>query len=350
MRTSRALPATASTLLFLTLAAGSAAAPETAGTAGAPGSTGAPPRFAAVPPSYGSPQPIPTPEIFEPGRISTGDDESHPAFSPDGRELYFLRNTPDFRHWTILVSRFEGGHWSKPEVAPFSGRYSDAAPSFSPDGQTFFFLSTRPLDGKGPEREDTEIWQRRKTAQGWSEPEPIAALSSETDEWLPTATASGTLYFCSSRPGGKGGTDVWRSRRVNGEYTEPENLGEPVNTPGNETEPYVAPDESYLILAAGRPQGRGSYDLYVSFHCGDRWTEPVPLGAEVNSTAWDFAPRVTPDGRYLFFSSNRSAFERPLGRRLGTKELAERLHAPGNGLRDLYRVEVGALGWKRPCP
>jgi Tol biopolymer transport system component len=352
MRTSRALTVTVFSLLFLSLAAGAASALGSSGTtgaAGAPSGVGASPPSAPVTSPYGSPRPILTPEIFEPGRISTGDDESHPAFWPDGRELYFLRNTPDFRHWTILVSRFEGGRWSEPEVAPFSGRYSDADPSFSPDGQTFFFISTRPLDGKGPEREDTEIWLRRKTAQGWSEPEPIAALSSETDEWLPTVTASGTLYFGSSRPGGKGGTDVWRSRCLDGEYTAPENLGEPVNTSGNETEPFVAPDESYLILAAGRPEGRGSYDLYVSYHCGGKWTNPVPLGAEVNSTAWDFAPRVTPDGRYLYFSSNRSAFEKPLERRLGTKELMERLRSPGNGLRDVYRVEVEALGLKRPC-
>jgi Tol biopolymer transport system component len=288
--------------------------------------------------------------VFEPGLLSTGDDESHAVFSPDGNELYFLLNTSDFRHWTIVGSRFLSGRWTAPEVAPFSGRYSDADPAFSPDGQTLYFISTRPVDGKGPERRDTDIWRMRKTDAGWGEPEHPARLSSETDEWLPTVTASGTLYFGSSRPGGKGGTDVWRSRLVDGEYAEPENLGEPVNTPALETEPFVASDESYMILAAGRPEGLGAYDLYVSYNCAGSWSKPENLGKEINSIAWDFAPRVTPDGRYLFFASNRSAFEGPLERRLGTKELTEALHRPGNGLRDIYRVDVSALGLRSPCP
>ena len=71
------------------------------------------------------------PAFFAPGEITTGDDESHPTFTPDGRALYFLKNTPDFQHWTVVVSRLEGGHWTTPEVAPFSGRYDDADVSFT---------------------------------------------------------------------------------------------------------------------------------------------------------------------------------------------------------------------------
>lgn len=284
------------------------------------------------------------PEIFEPGILSTGDDESHPVFSPDGRELYFLRNTPDFRHWTIVLSRFVAGRWRAPEVAPFSGRFSDADPAFSADGKWLYFISTRPVDGVGPERSDTEIWRLRRTAHGWGEPEHLAALSSPADEWFPTLTRDGTLYFGSERPGGQGGIDVWRSRLVSHEYAAPENLGAPLNTPAHETEPFVSLDESFMILATSRPGGLGAYDLYVSYRCGDSWTPAEHLGGGLNSSGWDFGAKLTPDGKTLYFSSNRSRFEQPLEGRLDTQALERALHSPGNGLRDLYRVDASALG------
>jgi hypothetical protein len=300
-------------------------------------------------PPYTAAHPLPKPEIFQPGVISTGDDESHLAFTPDGRTLYLIRNTPDFRHWTIVVSHHDSGRWSVPEVAPFSGRYNDADPAFSADGRTLFFISTRPIDGKGAERADTEIWRMQRKGEGWGEPEHLARLSSDRDEWFPTVAANGTLYFGSERPGGHGGCDIWRSRLVDGEYAEPENLGEPLNTAANEVEPFIAPDESYLIVAAGHPEGLGFYDLYVSYPCAGAWTKLEHLRGDINSTGWDFAPKVTPDGRYLFFASNRSAFEKPLDHRWGTRELAAALHRPGNGLRDIYQVEVSALGLRSPC-
>ena len=84
----------------------------------------------------------PEPQIFAENSISTSDDESHPGFTPDGKTLYFLKNDPSFNHWTIVVSREQNGKWSTPEVAPFSGQFSDADPFITLDGQRFFFIST----------------------------------------------------------------------------------------------------------------------------------------------------------------------------------------------------------------
>ena len=98
----------------------------------------------------------PEPQLFGENLISTGDDESHPAFTPDGKTLYFLKNDPSFNHWTIVVSHEQNGKWSTPEVAPFSGQFSDADPFITLDGQRFFFISTRPVNGKA--KEDTDIW------------------------------------------------------------------------------------------------------------------------------------------------------------------------------------------------
>ena len=104
------------------------------------------------------------PELFGQNVISTGDDESHPAFTPDRKTLYFLKNDPSFNYWTIVVSHQPNGKWSTPEVAPFSGQFSDADPFITLDGQRFFFISTRPVNGKP--KEDTDIWMMSRPEAG----------------------------------------------------------------------------------------------------------------------------------------------------------------------------------------
>ncbi|HJU40559.1 MAG TPA: hypothetical protein VJ724_13365 [Tahibacter sp.] len=302
--------------------------------------------FAASP--YGSPIPLPTPVPFAPGIVSTGLSDGPPTFSPDGRNLYFLRNSPDGRYWTVVVSAFRDGRWQPPEVAPFSGRYNDADPTFSRDGRTLWLASNRPAHGRA--HSDTDIFVAHRTGDAWGEFARVDAVSSPADEYFPIVADSGTIYFASERDGGKGGTDVWRARRVGDGYAPPENLTA-LNTRGNEIEALAAPDESYVILASdGRPDTRGKYDLYVSWQCDGQWGEPRNLGDGINSDAKDYAPKLSPDGRYLFFTSNRSTFGEPAGRTLTTAELARRLDAPGNGLNDVYQVDVDALQLVSPCP
>src|SRR5215213_9990734 len=122
-------------------------------------------------PPYASAQPVREPAVFGRGVISTGDFDSHPAFTPDGKTLYFVRSTPNFNLWTILISRFEKGAWRTPEVAPFSGQYSDADPFITPDGSRLYFISNRPVAGKT--KPDLDIWVMERTAAGWGEPKNI---------------------------------------------------------------------------------------------------------------------------------------------------------------------------------
>lgn len=296
-------------------------------------------------PPYAAPQPLPEPALFGAGIISTGDYETHPAFTPDGRTLYFVKSTPTFRFWTIVVSRFEGGRWTEPEVAPFSGRYSDADPFITADGQQLYFISERPAPDKPPSKtRDLDIWVMDKTPTGWGEPRnPGAPVNSGGAEWYPTLTRDGTIYFGSDRPGGSGATDLYRARLVNGQYAAPENLGAAINTEFEEYEPFIAPDESYLIfMAAGRPDGRaGSADLYLSYRRAGVWTKAQNLGEPINSNATEYSPKLSPDGKYLFFASTRG--RRPPEQRLSYQDLLTWLRGPRNGLGDIYQVDVGAL-------
>ena len=279
--------------------------------------------------------PLKEPAVFADGIISTGDYESHPAFTPDGRTLYFVKSTPAFTDWTIYVSRFADGRWSAPEVAPFSGTYRDADPFVTTDGNLLYFISDRPVDGK--RREDMDIWVMKRGSDGsWGEPKNVGApVNSEGSEWLPRLAANGTLYFGSDRPGGLGKTDLYRARREGATFGPAESLGPAVNSDADEYEPCIAPDESFIVfMAAGRPDDTGGGDLYISYRKDGGWTPPKNLGPKVNRRALDISPYLSPDGKYFFFSSARRDGEFPPGQRPSRSR---------NGLGDIYQMDLGSL-------
>lgn len=298
-------------------------------------------------PPYTSLTPVSQPKIFGPGIISTGEYDTHPAFTPDGKTLYFLRSTPNFNLWTILVSRFVKGHWSTPEVAPFSGQYSDADPFITSDGSRLYFISNRLAPGKTSR--DLDIWIMEKGASGWNEPMNLGApINSPGSEWYPTVSANGTIYFGSDREGGKGRTDIYRSRLVNGKYEAAENLGPSINTQFNEFEPLIAPDESFMIfMGGGRSDGRGGFDLYISYNQNGEWSKPENLGDKINTVGNEYSPTISPDGKYFFWASTRGFADKPLEKRQNYQELMEKLRGPGNGLGDIYQIDIGELKIKK---
>lgn len=295
--------------------------------------------------SYHSAQPITEPVIFAEGIISTRDYESSITFTPDGSVAYFVKSTPDLSFRVIVVSRFSKGRWSTPEVAPFSGQYSDTDPCLSPDGSKLFFASRRPVEGSTP-RADFDLWVVEKAKTGWSEPRRLdPPVNSDGQETSPSTTADGTLYFSSNRPGGKGAADIYRARLVNGNYSAPENLGEEINSAGPEVQAFISPDENILILAAaGRPDSHGSVDLYLSRRNRAGWSKAVNLGTKINSRGVDSAPRISSDGAYFFWTSTRGyGFEDQQSKRLSYPGLSARLRGAGNSLGDIYQIDISAL-------
>lgn len=293
-------------------------------------------------PSYASTQPLARPAVFAPGVISQGDHESHPAFTGDGADLYFLKNMPDFSFWTIMVSHFRDGHWSEPEVASFSGQYSDADPFITVDGSRLYFISNRPISNQ--KKEDLDIWYMDRAENGWGEPKNAGTpINSPGSEWYPTMAADGTLYFGSDRAGGLGQTDLYRCKLQDGKYQNIENLGEPVNSKHDEYEPWISPDQSFLLFMAIRPDGQGRSDLYLSHNENGKWSPPINLGSEINSSGSEYSPKITPDGKYFFFTSTRGSGIQSFPSRLNYPELLKKLRGPGNGLGDIYSVDVSIL-------
>lgn len=297
---------------------------------------------------YSVDHPLRTPTLFAPGVISTGDYESHPAFTPDGAAVYFLKDSPAFHFWTIFVSHFEKGRWSQPQLAPFAGQYKDADPFITADGKHFFFISDRPVPGKS--HHDLDIWTMDRDGAGWSAPRNLGApVNSDGQEWYPTVAADGTLYFGSDRSGGRGKTDIYRSRFVDGHYSEPENLGDAINSAGDEYEPYIAPDQSYLIFMADNREGRGDSDIFISWNCSGRWTKSIELGGDVNSPGNEYSPKLSPDGKYFFWSSTRTDVAKLSEKPFDTAGYLSRIRSPGNGLGDIYQIDASALDLSPKC-
>jgi hypothetical protein len=261
-----------------------------------------------IKPYLGQKPPGMKPEIFAPGIVSTEIGELNTIVSPTGEEIYFCRSSRS-GPTAIMVVKKESGKWTNPQVVSFSGTFSDMDPSMSADGLRIFFGSTRPSGKLNAEGCDIWIVDRTALSADWSEPVNVGEpVNTEKNENYPTTTEFGTLYFQSAGHGGYGGLDIFRSEFRNGKYAEPMNLGTTINSEYNDFDAFITRDESCLIFSSnGRPEGVGSGDLYISFRKKDgNWIKAQNMGEIINSTSMEYCPKVSPDGKYLFFTSGRS--------------------------------------------
>lgn len=287
--------------------------------------------------------PLLTPVLFEPGTISIAATTTYrPTFTPDGRTVYYTMEAGD--DYVILVSHFRNGRWMQPEIAPFSGKYSDAEPFLAPDGAKLFFASRRPIEGEKPKK-DYDLWTVERLANDrWGAPQHLdGAINTDAHELYPAVTKDGTLYFSRFAPGG-----IWRSRNINGRYEPAEKLGAPINADLKEAGAYVSPDNDVMIFEAKNPKGLGGTDFYISYKMNGTWSTPSNLGPPINSSAEETCAMLSPDGRYLFFTSNRKLPNRDvaIGKGLTYAEMLSRLNSPGKGKWHIYYIATEGFGFK----
>ncbi len=265
------------------------------------------PRFPSISGPYlGQPPPGLSPRMFAPGIVSTERDELNSVFTTDGKEFYFSIRDASGR-WTIMRTALENGSWSRPRPASFSGRWSDVDLFITADGHRLYFCSNRPLSGQGETPKDFDIWMSERTGEGWSVPVNVGPpVNSSADEFYPSLTRQGTIYFQSRRPGGPGMPDIWRARPSAAGFADAECLPPPVNSAGFEGDTLIAPDESWLIVSTSRGPDAGPADLFLSFAGPNRtWTPLVKLEFRVSSPkSGENCQMLSPDGRYLFFTRN----------------------------------------------
>ncbi len=246
-----------------------------------------------------------TPEVFAPGLVSTSElNERDVNFSSDGKEFYFTR-WPTEGDWNVMFMRQENGRWTEPQRASFSGKYHEAEAFFAPDENQMFFISNRPKKGKG-NPETWEIWFVRREGKKWGTPQILGPPFE--GGFYTTFTKGGGMYYTA---GNAENADLYLSKYADGRFGRPERLGNNVNTEKDEYNSFIAPDESFLIFTSHGWEGHlGEGDLYISFRREDgAWTKARNMGSGVNSSALDYCPSVSPDGRYFFFSSRRSGNE-----------------------------------------
>jgi len=280
-----------------------------------------PPRL--VGPYLGQEPPGTEPRLFAPGIIVDDSSEGSSGFALGGT-VFLYQKFLDRRCHTYVM-RLRDGRWTAPERIPFwETLVHNGDFAVSSDDKTLLYQVKTEVSG----RLVSNIWRVEIEPDGWGERAALPApVNTEHDESFASESLEKGLYFFSRRPGGLGGSDLYVSRPDRGTYSEPENLTA-LNTEHDEWDPFIAPDESYLIFGSTRPEGLGMDDLYVSFRDPDgRWSEPVSLGPSINSPRSENRPSVTADGKYLFFTSSR------------------------RGNRDVYWVSTKLLaGLRRPDP
>ena len=245
--------------------------------------------------------------------INTVAREAEPTFTADGRTMYYncfdRAATPGS---DICVSRLVDGRWSEPEVVgpPIStAEYTEVEPLLSPDGNRLYIMSDRPGGVGG-----MDIWVSEKVNGEWAEPENLGEpINSEhMDHCLYFAGEDWDVaYWTSTRPGGYGGNDIWMSRRVNGVWQEAVNLGPNVNSAGSEHHSLPSADGRTLYVTADhRDGGHGGEDIYVTrVNDAGEWSPLANLGPAVNSPEHDRCPAFSPDYRTFYFDSERAGGE-----------------------------------------
>jgi len=296
---------------------------------------------------FNQPFPGDTAVLFAPGIVCNGLDNRDVAVMPGGKEIYFCVASENYRFSSILRSRLLDDIWTKPQVLPFAAdpAYLYAEPCITSDGRKMFFLSNMPAD-TSTVRGTEDIWCVDRTGDTWSEPYNLGMpVNTEAAEYFPSVTRDGTLYF-TRREQGQRQSFIYRSTWKDRMYSEPEKLPVQVNCGAGRFNAFVASDESFVIVPSFIKENTvGGYDYYIVFRSSsDTWSEPVNMGPAVNSkTGSEWSPYVTPDGRYFFFMASRELPSESVPGRLSYDFFLKNHNRPENGNYDIYWMSASFI-------
>ena len=239
-------------------------------------------------PYLGQKPPGLTPEVFAPGIVTTTGWEYGGIFSPDLKEFYFIRETKAMDTQEIVLFQNKDEGWQESILSLREGQ-----PFISPDGKTMH-LGRR---------------YKERTDLGWSDLKSLGPQFEDIRIMRLTTSAKDTYVF--DEVGSADGDGIMRySRMMHGKREAPKPFGKEINTGSFNAHPFLSPDESYLIWDSKREGGFGNSDLYISFRKPDgSWGPAINLGEDINTSAWEAAATVTPDGKYLFFNRNMGSAE-----------------------------------------
>jgi outer membrane protein OmpA-like peptidoglycan-associated protein len=248
--------------------------------------------------------------------VNTRSNEYSPAITADGNTLMFTReletggNDPfkGRRQEDFYVSfRDDEGNWSNAVNAgkPLNTSGNEGAHTLGAGGQYMYFTACDRPDGLGR----CDIYFSAFDGERWSEPFNLGSpVNTAYWETQPSISADGkTIYFVSSKPGGAGGSDIWISKMgSDGKWGEPVNAGEVINSAGDETTPFIHFDGKTLYFSSNGRPNLGGFDIYMSrLQTDDTWSKPENLGFPVNTHNDEVGLVIESNGYGAYFSSTR---------------------------------------------
>ncbi len=238
--------------------------------------------------------------------INTTQSEYFPSLTIDGKELVFTRrlgNNEDF-----FSSHKKDNNWEKAQPVPgeVNTPLNEGAQSISQDGQWLVFTGCNRPDGFG----SCDIYISYLNPGGWGEAINLGGRVN-SDQWDSQPCLSPDkrdLYFASRRLGGLGGTDIYVCHlQPNGKWSEPENLGPSINTPGDEQCPFIHADNQTLYFTSNYWPGYGDEDIfYARKGPGGDWSKPVNLGYPINTIDREGTLFITADGKTAYYASDKT--------------------------------------------
>lgn len=243
--------------------------------------------------------------------LNVGQSQYFPVLTADEQTIVFTMLKPegDEDLMTATQSGTEGGWQAPTPLSPnISTPDNEGTASLSADGRTIVFTACQ-NSGKRQTFGSCDLYMSQKTGDAWSVPQNLGpTINTRYYESQPSLSADGRqLYFISDRPGGLGKRDIWRSTRdAQGNWSEPVNLGAPVNTTFDEASPFLHANGQALFFASEGHPGMGGYDLFLSRSRGDsarvNWSPPQNLGYPINTSEDQASLFVAANGSKAYYS------------------------------------------------